>query len=157
MRSLLLGATLAISVVLAGCGREAAPPAAPQTTTAATTAKAPILVNMTRGRGDLHAASMALSLARTALERGHAVTVFLNVDAPALAVKDLPADARFEGFAPISEMMRDIVAKGGKVVVCGHCAEVLKIEPASMLEGVTVAKKGDWLEGLEPGTVGFSY
>ncbi len=156
-RSLTFPVLLAVALGLGGCAREPqANVAAPATTTAAST-KAPLLVNITHGRSDLHAVSMGLSLARTALEKGHRVTVFLNVDAPVFATKDLAADVRFADFPPVSEMVRDIVAKGGKVVVCGHCAAVLKLDPASMQAGVTLAQHGDWLDGIERGTVGFSY
>lgn len=157
LRSVLLSIVLALSLGLGACAREpAAPVSAPATTTAAS-AKAPLLVNITRGRSDLHAASMGLALAKTALERGHRVTVFLSVAAPALATKDLGPDVRLEGFPPVSELVREIVAKGGKVIVCGHCASVLALDPASMQPGVTFAQHGDWLDAIEPGTVGFSY
>lgn len=158
LRSLSLSLVLALSLGLGACAREAVPPpSSSASTTAAASTKAPLLVNITRGKGDLHAASMGLSLAKTALERGHRVTVFLNVEATALATKDVSADTRFADFAPVSEMIRDIVAKGGKVVVCGHCAAVLKLDPASMQPGVTVAQHGDWLDGVEQGTVGLAY
>lgn len=157
VRSLACSVVAVLALGLHGCAKEAQSPAGAPATTTAASAKAPILVNITRGRADLHAVSMGLDLAKTALERGHRVTVFLNVDAPILAAKDLPTDVRFTGFAPVSEMVRDILGKGGKIVVCGHCAKVLELDPASMQSGVTVAERGEWLDGVEPGTVGVSY
>ncbi len=42
--------------------------------------KQPILVNITRGKNELHAVSMALGLAQSAIKDGRAATVFLNVE-----------------------------------------------------------------------------
>lgn len=44
--------------------------------------------------------------------KGHPVTVFLSVDAPVFATKDLAADVRFADFPSVSEMIRDVIAKG---------------------------------------------
>lgn len=67
---------------------------------ATSTAKAPILLNITSGPESLHAVSMGLGLAGTALEHGHAVTVFLNVHAPAFAAKNADATLKYADFPP---------------------------------------------------------
>lgn len=160
-RSISSAALVAIALGLIGCARETEPVASPTTTgavtTTATSRKTPILINITRGKSDLHAVSMGLSLARTALESGHTVTVFLNVDAPVFAARDLPADARFADFPPISQMLRDVVDRGGRVLVCAHCASILRLDPASLQPGVTVARADQWLDGIAPGTLSLSY
>lgn len=153
-----LSVLFALSLGVGGCAREPqATVSSPATTTAATSTKAPLLFNITRGGHDLHAVSMGLGLARMALDQGHRVTVYLTLDAPVFATKDLPADVHFGDLPPISETVRDVLAKGGKIIVCGHCAAALKITPASLQPGVRVAQHGEWLDELEQGTVGFSY
>jgi hypothetical protein len=101
VRSNTLPLLVAVALGLGGCARQSQAPVSSPATTTAANMKAPMLVNITRGRGDLHAVSMGLSVARAALEKGHRVTVFLNVDAPVFATKDLPLTrARTEPPAP---------------------------------------------------------
>jgi hypothetical protein len=51
-------------------------PASREFPAASTSAKPPVLVNITRGKDDLHAGSMALALAQSAIKEGHPVVVF---------------------------------------------------------------------------------
>ncbi len=83
-------------------------------------AKAPILVNITRGKDDLHAVSMALALAQSARKGNRPTVVFLNVAAPVFAAKGLSGETQYADFPPIGQMLADFVAAGGKVLVCGH-------------------------------------
>jgi predicted peroxiredoxin len=124
---------------------------------AAATAKAPILLNITSGPDSLHAVSMGLGLAGTALDHGHAVTVFLNVHAPAFAAKNADATLKYADFPPVTEMLAAIQKKGGKILVCKHCAMVCGVGDAGILDGAQYAEHGAILDSLLPGTVSLSY
>lgn len=162
-RSVLLVPALLLTFVAAlGCTREANnTPVTADTADIATAAPsntdAPILVNLTSGRDKLHAVSMGLRLAELALEKKHPVLIFLNVDAPVFATMDLPKDVRFADFPPVGDMLRGLIDHGAKVVVCGHCASVLKLDKTSMIPGAVIADHAELLDHIEPGTVGFSY
>lgn len=146
------------SLASSGCGVQAASTTeAHKVETAPAPGKAPILVNITSGKENLHAVSMGLNLAHMAAAAGHRVVVFLNVEAPVFATKDLGADVRFADFTPVSELLGQVMAKGGKVVVCGHCAAIQKVDKTQLREGVLVSDHGQLLEQLEPGMIGFSY
>jgi copper chaperone CopZ/predicted peroxiredoxin len=119
--------------------------------------KQPILVNITRGKSELHAVSMALGLAQSAINDGRTATVFLNVEAPAFAAKDADKNLKFADFPPIQKMLTDFIAKGGRVLVCGHCAHVGKLEQKSMIDGVKLIGHGELLNALPSDTVVFSY
>lgn len=156
MRSprVLLVTTLLVACTVcsaAGCRRGATA----QTSSAAP--RPPLLVNITRGRDDLHAVSMGLGLARSAVQRGQPVTVFLNVAAPQFAVANLGEDVRFADFPPVAVLVREILSAGGRVTVCGHCAAIGHIGQASFAKGVTVSEHGDLLAALTPGTISLSY
>jgi predicted peroxiredoxin len=152
-RIVLLGMLLVAGAWLApGCGHAGA--AANQSSEVGQPA---LLINLTHGKSDLHAASMGLSLAKTALEQGSRVVVFLNVDAAALADRDLGADVRYADFPPVAELLRDIIAKGGKVFVCAHCASVMKVDKDHLAPGIALSDHGDIVRALQPGMVGFSY
>ena len=47
--------------------------------------------------------------------------MFLNVDAPVFAAKDLGDNMKYADFPPVKKMLADFVAMGGRVLVCGHC------------------------------------
>lgn len=146
-------AMLVFLVVAGGCTQQPAAPApAP-----APEIKTGVLVNVTSGQDDLHAVSMGLGLAKTAAERGIPVVVFLNVAAPIFASTALPADTGYEDFPPVVELLKAIMAGGGKVFVCEHCAKVTGVDLSTLLPGVAVSKHGSLLDELTPGMVGFSY
>ena len=144
-------AALTVGVIATGCAKERASP------NTARDIDTGILVNVTTGYDDLHAVSMGLSLANSAAKRGMPVVVFLNVAAPVFASTELPADTRYEDFPPVQELLSAILAAGGKVLVCGHCAKAAGVDPTTLLPGVVVSEHGLLLDELEPGLVGFSY
>ncbi len=120
-------------------------------------AKQPVLINITRGKEELHAVSMALAFAQAAAKDGRRVAVFLNVKAPVFATKDLDPALQFSGFPPLKKMIADFIAQGGKVLVCGHCSHVLGIDPKNFIDGAKVAGPGDVFAETPAGTVVFSW
>jgi copper chaperone CopZ/predicted peroxiredoxin len=137
-------------------GRPAAAASGPPPA-AGTSAKPPLLVNITRGTNDLHAVSMALGLAQSALKNGRKATVFLNVEAPRFAARDLSEDLHGPDFPPVKKMIADFIAQGGRVLVCGHCAHIVKLDQKNMIEGAKIVAHGELLDALTPDTVVFSY
>lgn len=119
--------------------------------------KPPLMVNITRGKSELHAVSMAVGLAQAAIKDGRTAIVFLNVDAPVFAAKNLGDDVKFADFPPVKRMLRDFMAMGGRVLVCGHCAHVIHLKPEDMMDGVKFLAHGELFDSLSPGTLVFSY
>jgi copper chaperone CopZ/predicted peroxiredoxin len=124
---------------------------------ARSTGKSPILVNITRGTNDLHAVSMALGLAQSALKDGRKAVVFLNVEAPQFAARNLDDKLHCPDFPPVKKLMADFIAEGGRVLVCGHCAHVLKLDKNNMIDGAKIIAHGELFDALTPGTMVFSY
>jgi len=58
---------------------------------------------------------------------------------------------------PVKQLVADVIANGGRVFVCKHCAAVARVDTISMVDGVILANHEDILAQLKPGTVGFSY
>jgi copper chaperone CopZ/predicted peroxiredoxin len=119
--------------------------------------KQPILVNITRGKNELHAVSMAIGLAQSAIKDGRSATVFLNVEAPIFAAKDLSDDIKIADFPPIKKMLADFIGMGGRVLICGHCAHIVKLEQENMIDGAKVLAHNELFTTMTPGTVVFSY
>jgi predicted peroxiredoxin len=119
--------------------------------------KPTVFVNITRGKDDVHAASMAISLASDAIKAGRRAVIFLNVHAPVLATADLPADVKFADFPPVKEMLASFLAAGGELYVCGHCAAVTKVAESNLIKGAVVVAHGDLFKKLPAAALTFSY
>jgi uncharacterized protein involved in oxidation of intracellular sulfur len=79
----------------------------------------------------------ALRLAM-ALQKDHPgteVRVFLMADAVTAA---LPAQVTPQGYYNIERMVKAVIAKGGKIKLCGTCCEARGIKSLPLLEGVEV-------------------
>lgn len=119
--------------------------------------KPTVVVNITRGKDDLHAACMAIGLAEDALKAGRRSVIFLNVHAPALAAADLPADVKYADFPPVKDMIAGFVAAGGELYVCAHCAAVMKVAESNLIKGAVLAQHGDLFKKLPAAALTFSY
>ena len=145
------------AIVSAGYKGQLASAAQSAPATAATSNKQPIFINITRGKNELHAVSMALALAQSAIKNRRPAIVFLNVEAPVFAAKNLGDDTKFADFPPVKKMLADFVAMGGRVLVCGHCAHIVKLEQRDMIDGAKVVGHDELFAAMPPGTVVLSY
>lgn len=66
-------------------------------------------------------------------ERGHPMAFFLNGDAVMIAVKNAPQTS-FEG-KPLQAWLKDVMAKGGKVIICAVCMRLHNIKAEDLVEG----------------------
>lgn len=106
-----------------------------------------IFINMTNAE-DLHAASMALSLASSAQKQGFPVYIFLNVHAAKFADANLSKDVKYADFPPVKDMLAEIMTKGGTVFVCSHCAQVVGVSKDKFAKGMILADHADFLKKL---------
>ena len=146
-----------ILAAITAAGYKGRPAPAAERPAAANAAKAPILINITRGKDQLHSVAMAIALAQSALKDGRTATIFLNVEAPTFAATNLEPKLQCEGFPPIKKMLADFIAAGGRLLVCQHCAHLAKLKPEAMIAGAKAVAQNDLLDLLSPGTVVFSY
>lgn len=77
-----------------------------------------------------HAFAHALKLN----ERGHPIAFFLNGDAVLIATKNVPQTS-FQDKS-LQVWVKDIIAKGGKVIICSTCMALHNIMPGDLIEGV---------------------
>jgi len=92
----------------------------------------------------------AYNALRVAMQIGKAhadteVRVFLMADAAfcSLAGQNTP-----NGYYNIERMMKAVLSKGGKVKICGSCAEARGLKNASLIEGTeisTMAELTNWV------------
>lgn len=124
---------------------------------AAESAKPNLLINLTSGKTDPHAATMALMLATRAQQAGRPTTVFLNVHAPPLAARDLPDSVAMPGEAPVKKLLADFMRSGGRVYVCAHCLGVAGMKNEDLVTGAQSIDGTRFLELLDRDTVTLSY
>lgn len=138
--SFLVAAALIVGVSLTSWlsplqGQHSAPVAAP-----AAAASQHIVVNLKHATDDLHATFMALKIAGGLQAAGAQVSLFVNLEGARLADKRMPADMTWgQSPATIGELMAAFVDKGGKVVVCPHCAKAAGLAEADLVAGATIA------------------
>jgi len=106
-----------------------------------------VFINMTNAE-DLHAASMALSLASNAQQQGMPVYIFLNVHAAKFADANLSKEVKYADFPPVKDMLMKIVTQGGTVFVCSHCAQVVGVAKDDIAKGMIPTDHADFLKKL---------
>ncbi len=97
---------------------------------AADAAKPNLFVNLTTV--DPHRVEMALHFAEVAAKRGHATTVFLNIESSRIAVKDDPK------YAPSRANLESALKAGVKVIACPMCMKHVGVKETDLIPGVQV-------------------
>lgn len=114
------------------------------------------VLNLTSGLADVHRTTMALELARHALDDGREVLVFLNVKAPEIARRD-GAKESMPGMASPTELLRKLIERGAGVHVCPMCMKAMKVEPDALIPGAVVTDREKLFSKLEAGVTVFTY
>ncbi|MHC1700770.1 MAG: DsrE family protein [Humidesulfovibrio sp.] len=91
----------------------------------------PLFINLTSDDG--HRSYMAISFGQAQLQRGHALTVYLNDKGVLVASKKNAAK-----FAEQQKALSDIAAKGGTVLVCPVCSKKFGVAEADLVPGAKV-------------------
>lgn len=116
-----------------------------------------LVLNVTAGKDDLHAATMALQLANHGLDNGSKVVIFLNVRAPVFAAKDAPAALKFGDNPPVPEMLAKLIERDAQVLVCPACAKAMKVAEGDLIDGATFATRESLFGALDATAHVFSY
>ena len=101
-----------------------------------------IIVHLYHSTNDLHAAFMALKLARGMQKKGNAqVTLLLTMEGVRLVDKKQPLNLRW-GSDPMTleKLYNEFVAAGGQVRVCPVCAAAVGITVADLRPGAQMAQ-----------------
>ncbi len=116
-----------------------------------------LVLNLTSGKEDLHSVTMALQLAHHALDDGRAAVLFLNVRGAELARKDLSPALKLGSNPPVGEMLAKLIERGGTVIACPACMEVMGVKSDDLATGVQMANRSLLFGRLGPDTAVFTY
>ncbi len=81
-----------------------------------------------------NALRMAMTIQKE--DEGTEVRLFLMADASTAA---LPNQNTPQGYYNIERMIRSVITKGGKVKICGSCAEARGIKDLKLIEGAEIS------------------
>jgi len=116
-----------------------------------------IMVNNTCGKDGVERASLSFVVGKTALSTGQEATVLLTIEGVRVAVKGDADGLQAEGFAPLSQLVREFIEAGGRVWVCGACAKPRKIGEADLVEGAKIVGAATAIEAMVNGAQALSF
>ena len=100
---------------------------------------AKIVITSTHGKDDPERAHLPFAVANAALTFENEVIVFLQGQAVNLAKKEYTEGLTFPPFPPISKLITDFLAAGGKLYLCGPCLKAHMINETDIIEGAKPA------------------
>ena len=99
---------------------------------AAPPAKQRFLIQVTAGQADPTKAALAFLVAKTALEEGHPVQIFLAGDAVLLLKDDVMASVTGLGTGKLADHYKTIVEKGGRFHLSGNSSKARGLTDADL-------------------------
>jgi len=92
----------------------------------------PLFINLTAD--DAHRVDMALTFGGRQLNRGHALTIFMN-DRAVLAASKANADK----FAGQQKQLAELIASGASILVCQMCMKHFDVSEDNLLPGLKIS------------------
>lgn len=96
------------------------------------------LVNCQEGANHVERATISFVLATTASKTAE-TAVFITSDAAQLCTKGGSDGLQAEGMEPLSDLINQFLANGGKMWLCPICAKVKGISEQDLRDGVEIA------------------
>jgi predicted peroxiredoxin len=97
-----------------------------------------IMIVSTHSEDDPERATIPFVLGLTALSSDMEAVILLQITGVYMAKKEFAKNVREPAFPPAKDLMDQFIAAGGKILVCNPCMKKRGIEPADLIEGVTV-------------------
>jgi len=116
-----------------------------------------VMVHTTHGKDDIERASLTFVVANTALNSNQQATVLLTIEGVWVATQGYIDGLQANGFAPLSDLISQFVASGGKVWVCGACAKPRNITQQQLIDGAQIVGAATAVEALVNGAQTLSF
>ena len=117
-----------------------------------------VMFNLTSdARADPHPMTMALQLARHAIDDGRHVVLFFNVKSIHVVSQDFPPDLANSPAPPIRQLLADVMAAGAEVQVCPHCLKAIGLNKSQLIPGAKLTSRDALFSRIGPDTVVFTY
>jgi predicted peroxiredoxin len=116
-----------------------------------------ICVSLTCAKNDTDKATVAFVVANAAAASEKETLVFLSTEGVRLAVKGYAEKIHEEGFAPLRDLMANLVKAGGTIYVCSPCFKKRGLDEGMLVEGAKLVGGAKLVEFLEGGVPCISY
>ncbi len=116
-----------------------------------------ILINATHGPEDPERATLAFVVANVAATADQDAIVLLTIDGAWLAVRGRSDDVAHDGLPPLSDVMTQFVAAGGRIWACGACTKPRGIQPDDIVDGASIVTAAQVVEVLAAGAASLTF
>jgi uncharacterized protein len=110
-------------------------------------------VSLTHSLNDTDKATVAFVVANAAAGSDQETMVFLSTEGVRLAVRGFADQIHEPGFAPLKDLMANLVAAGGTIYVCSPCFKKRGLDENALVDGAKIvggAKLVEWLASGSP-------
>ena len=110
-------------------------------------------VSLTHSNDNTDKATVAFVIANAAAGSDQQTMVFLSTEGVRLAVKGAAEQIHEPGFAPLKELMDNLVKAGGTIYVCSPCFKKRNLDENNLVAGAKIvggAKLVEWLAAGSP-------
>jgi predicted peroxiredoxin len=115
-----------------------------------------LVVVMTHGT-DHELSSVGFTIANGGLTAGLKVTMFLTSAAVDLVRRRAADSTQVKPLEPLADMVRDFMARGGRLYACTPCAKARGYEQSDLVEGVTISGASVIHERFKAGAASLSF
>lgn len=116
-----------------------------------------VMLHLTHGTEEVERASLAFIVANAARNSGQDATVLLTIEGVRVATKGYTDGAQYPGLSPLSELLQQFLANGGKLWACGICTKVRNLTEADMIPGAQIVGAAAAVEALVNGAQTLSW
>jgi predicted peroxiredoxin len=106
---------------------------------------------------DNELSSVAFTIANGGLTAGLGVAIFLTSAAVDLVRRKSTDTTHVKPLDPLTDLMRDFIARGGALYACTPCVKARGYEQADLVEGVTIAGSSVIHERFKRGAASLSF
>jgi uncharacterized protein len=116
-----------------------------------------LCVSITHAKNDTDKATVGFVVANASVASAQETLVFLSTEAVRIAVKGYAEEIHEEGFAPLKELVSNLVKAGGTIYVCSPCFKKRGLDERALIEGATIVGGAKLVEFLAAGAACISY
>ena len=114
-------------------------------------------VSLTFAKDNSDKATVAFVIANAAAGSDKETLVFLSIEGVRLSQQGYADDIHEAGFAPLGELMANLVKAGGKIYVCSPCFKKRGLDENSLVAGAKIVGGAKLVEFLAGGAPCVSY
>ncbi len=116
-----------------------------------------LCVSVTSAKNDTDKATVGFVVANASAASGQDTLVFLSTEGVHLAVRGYAEQIHEPGFAPLAELLANLVKAGGQIYVCSPCFKKRGLDETALVPGATIVGGAKLVEFLASGAACITY